>query len=375
MGGERMMKLMAVAAIGVIPQVAWAASDVSNSGGSSRQATTAVAAPIASAQTASLISGAIGGAIGGGFTGGGSGGGFSPGGGSGGGFSPGGGVGGGGNSTGPGPQSSLPLTSTRGKAGGGEAAKFGIWTQGTYSHVDRQETGLEMRGNVYNAAVGADYKFTDRVLGGIAVSYESSDIDTSYNNGTFKGSGVSVAPYLGVTLDKNWTWDVSAGYGWLNYDVSRANDSITGSYNATRVFGATNVTGSFAAGSYLFQPRAGVVMSREDMDAYRESNGTEVGADHTSFGRATAGSKFGYALGNGNVPYVKLMAEWDFLRPDQVLKSGSQLSSDDKFGGVAGIGYELYSGPFTGSVEVNYNSLFREDLDLWTAALRARWEF
>ncbi|MBP7670332.1 MAG: hypothetical protein KA106_03620, partial [Ferrovibrio sp.] len=39
---------------------AFAASDVGNSGAVANQAVTAVAAPIASAQTASLISGAIG---------------------------------------------------------------------------------------------------------------------------------------------------------------------------------------------------------------------------------------------------------------------------------------------------------------------------
>jgi len=152
--------LVAVAAQ-ALPGTAFAVSDVSNSGGSSRQATTSVAAPIASSQTASLISGAIGGGF---VTPGGAGGGFAP---------SGGGTGANGQQG-----SSLPFMSTRGMAGGGSASKFGVWTQGTYSRIDKSESGLEMTGNVYNAVVGTDYKITDRYMVGVALSWEHTDLDT-----------------------------------------------------------------------------------------------------------------------------------------------------------------------------------------------------
>lgn len=353
--------LVAVAAL-TLPGTAFAASDVSNSGATSRQATTTVAAPVASSQTASIISGAIGGGF---ATPGGTGGGFAPSGGTGGGFAPSGQQG-----------SSLPFISTRGMAGGGAASKLGVWTQGTYSRIDKSESGLEMSGNVYNVVVGADYKITDRYMAGVALSWEHTDLDTAYNNGTFTGSGISAVPYFGVTLTPNWTADVSVGHGWLSYDTDRNNGAISGSYNARRTFAAGNLTGSFAHDNWRFQPKATVSYIHEFQDDYTERGGTNasVDSDTIEFGRLSGGTKIGYAIGNG-VPYIKLMGEWDFLKPDGVSKANGQVSSTSDGGGVIGLGYEIYKGDFIGSIEANYNSLFREDLDLYTVALRARYTF
>jgi hypothetical protein len=370
---EIVAKFFAVAALSSIPSLAWAASDVSNSPSLSNKAISSQASSIASSQTSSIISSAAAG----GFTAGA--GGFSAGGAGAGGFSPSSGTPGPGagltpgNGPGSSQNSMVPFTSTRqmGKAGGSEPAKFGVWTQGTYGRLDNSEAGLQMKGDIYTVVGGADYKVTDQVLTGVAVSYETTDIDTTFNQGKFKGSGVSVAPYVGVTLTPNWSWDLSAGYSWLNYDVKRNSNAVTGSYNGNRLFGSTNVIGGFAAGNWRFQPKVGVLFSREDSDAYQESAGAQVGSSHNNFGRATAGSKIGYETGYG-IPYVKVMGEWDFLRPDSVLKSNGQLSNQGAGGGVFGAGYEIYSGPFTASLEGNYNSLFREDLDLWTVALRGR---
>lgn len=373
--------MVAVAAM-ALPGTAFAASDVSNSSGTSRQAVTAIASPIASSQTASLISGAIGGGF---ATSSGTGGGFVPSGGTGGGFAPSGGSGGSGGGFAPsggtggdvsGPQSSLPFTSTRGMAGGGAASKFGVWTQGTYSHIDKSEVGLEMTGNVYNGVVGADYKITDRYMAGLALSWEHTELDTAYNNGTFTGSGVSVVPYFGITLTPNWTVDVSGGYGWLSYDNDRNNGAVSGSYNARRTFVSGNLTGSFAHDNWRLQPKASVSYIHEFQDGYTEHGGgnAAVDSDTVEFGRLSGGSKIGYAIGNG-VPYIKVMGEWDFLKPAAVTKANGQVSSSSDGGGVIGLGYEIYSGDFIGSAEVNYNSLFREDLELYTVALRARYAF
>jgi hypothetical protein len=392
----------------VVSTPVWAASDTSNSGSTSVQATTAVAAPVASGQTASIISSAIGGALGGGFApsggvGGGfapSGGGFAPsGGGTGGGFAPsGGGTGGapgGGPGGGPGgapgggpggapgdkgssiqPQT-IPFASTRqmtGRAGGSNEAKAGFWVQGTGSHVSKTEPFLKMHGNVYNLVSGLDYKITDWMMAGVALSYELTQIKTAYNNGTFDGSGVSVAPYVGFTLSPNWTWDISAGYGWLKYDVSRTNGAITGNYDSQRVFGASNVMGSYAVGILRLQPRLGIQYSREHQDAFTETGNTRIAPGSTALGRSTIGSKIGYAAGDG-IPYVKILGEWDFVTPKSVLKGNNAMSTNDRLGGVIGVGYEHYIGSFIGSAELNYNSLGRSDLDLWTMTLRTRWDF
>ena len=364
----------------VMPKASFAASDVSNSGSVSRQATSTVSAPVASAQTASLISNAVAGGFvpsggtGGGFSpGGGGGGGFSPGGGGGGGFTPGGAPGG----TGPAGNDktgSIPYMSTRGMSGGDETSRMGLWTQGTYSHVNKSEASLQMNGNIYNVVAGADYKPTDFVLAGLAVSWERTDIKTVYNNGTFTGSGVSVAPYAGLTLSEAWTIDASVGYSWLNYDVSRTSGAATGSYGAARVFAATNLTGVYSYDAWRFQPRATVSYVHENQDSYKESSGTAIDSSLIQFGRVSGGSKIGYAVGD-SIPYIKVLGEWDYVAPSSVLKANGQQSFSGRTGGVIGMGYEVYKGPMVASIEANYNSLFRDNLDLWTFAARFRYEF
>lgn len=358
-----------------------------------------------------------GGGSGGGNTGGGSGGGFAPGGGGGSGGQ-GGGSGGQGGGTGPGGQApadtggransssgyggpngdgpsvaggalvvgrggvpadkplpEIAFASTRsGRAAGDGAADTGLWMQATGSLISKTEAGLKLHGKVYNGLVGIDHRFTEDFLGGLAVGYENSNIVTAYNNGNFKGSGVSLAPYVGIVLSSAWTVDLSGGYSWLRYDVDRTNKAVSGSYDANRVFGSSNLTGSYAVSDWRFQPTVGVQFSREYQNAYTETGNAAVAPGISKTGRASGGSKIGYALENG-VPYVKILGEWDFLMPKAVLKGNGDLSRVDRYGGVFGIGYEHYMGGFVGSAELNYNSLLRQDLDLWTAALRARWDF
>jgi hypothetical protein len=403
--GKRIGQALAVGAPLLAAFPVFAASDVSGS-----QPVTSVASPIVSSQTSSIVSSAISGAVGGGFVpssggggftpgGGGGGGGFTPG-GSGGGFTPGGGgggvspggggggvspSGGGGSSPGGGPQpenkSSLdgvPYASTRqmGLSAGSDPAKLGIWTQGTASRIVKTEQFLKMDGFAYSGVLGVDYKFTPDVVVGVAGSYEHVDLDTGYNRGSYDGSGFSLMPYVGVGLGDGWSWDASVGYGWLNYDVTRNAGANKASYDSERFSVSTNLIGFASLGGFMFQPKVGLMYINESQDAYKESgtSGNHVGADHSEFGRATAGSKIGYAFGN-SIPYIKLYGEWDFLVPEATTKSNGQKSEISRGGGVAGLGYEIHSGGLVASIEGNYNSLFRKDLDIWTAAARLRWEF
>jgi hypothetical protein len=381
---------------------AFAASSVSGS-----QPANSTVAPIVSSQTSSIVSSAVSGAVGGGFvpssggggfTPGGGGGGFTPGGGGGGGFTPSGGGSGGGTPGGGGsgggftpgggggsgagqPSSSLdggvPYASTRqmGLAAGSEPAKLGIWTQGTASRIVKTEDFLKMDGFAYNGILGVDYKFTPDIVVGVAGSYEKVDLDTGYNRGSYDGSGFSVLPYVGIGLGNGWSWDASVGYGWLNYDVTRNAGAIKGSYDSERFSINTNLIGFASYEGFLFQPKIGLMYINEDQDAYKEvgTGGNRIGADHSEFGRMTAGSKIGYAFGN-SIPYLKLYGEWDFLVPEATTKSNGKKSDISRGGGVVGVGYEVFMGGLIGSVEANYNSLFREDLDIWTAAIRLRWE-
>ena len=360
-------KLAALAVIGCcMAGAAYAAgSDVSNAPSQSRAATTSVASSLAVQQTTSIISSAVSGGFAGGaggFTSGGSGG-FAPSGGGGGGFAPGGGDGG-----------SITPSGGTGKSGGSAATANGVWIQGLWSNIDKSKSGLELNGNVYNALAGIDHRFENDVVVGMAFGYERTDLNVKFNSGSLESNGITVAPYMGFKVTPNWSVDLSVGYTRLDYDTTNGLNGTSGSFNADRYFGAANLVGAYASGNWRFQPRTTLSYSREDQDGYTESNGSQVESDTLLLGRLAAGSKVGYAFENF-LPYAKLMGEWDFKRAGSVTTANGEVVSSDRAGGVAGVGVEFYNDAFSGSVEIDYNSLFRSDLDVWSTIVRARYEF
>jgi len=407
-GGLLVMKIRPILAAGFVAvsgQGAMAASDVSNSGAQSNTATATVAASTAASQTSAILSGAatggfsfgVGGS--GGFTGGGTGGsgGFGTGGSGGfgtggsGGFGPGGsgspgGSGGSGGSGGfdngggrsGGGSSSLPSgkfsTRAMGAAGGGEESDTGLWGQVLWAHIDKTEQFLEMKGQVGNGLIGIDHRIAQRYLLGLAAGYEAVDIDTDFNHGTYKSGGFTLAPYAAINLTPAWVLDASVAYSWLNYDTTRNWGAATASFSGYRVMGNTNLTGAYAVGNWRFQPRLSLLYSSEHQNNHRESDGSEVGNISVRLGRLSAGSKVGYDLGDGIVPYAKVIGEWDFLRPGAVAKTGSLMSNVDDGGAVGGLGVEVNRGGITGSVEVDNNSMFRKELDVWAVIARLRWD-
>lgn len=348
-----------------------AASDVSNNSAQSNQATGSTAAKVAATQTATIISNSATS----GFTGGFSGGGFAPSGGGGGGFSPsGGGSGGGFSPSGgsPGKQGSLDARMT-GKSGGGAGAQTGLWMQGLWSNIDKSEAFLETQGNVYSVVTGLDRR-SKHLVGGLALGYEHINLDTVYNNGTYRADGYTVAPYGAITLSPQWTLDGSTGYTWLNYDTSRQNGAVTGSFDGGRWFVSSNVTGGFTSGNWRYQPKLGALYMKESQNGYTDSTGAAVESNAFAIGRVSGGGKMGYALGTV-LPYAKLMGEWDFKTPNPVVKSNGQESEISTGGGVGGLGVEVNTRGLTTSLEVNNNSVFRQDLDVWSTVARFRLEF
>lgn len=339
---------------------ALAASDVSNSPSTANTAVASIAAPVAASQTASLIAGgATAGISGGGF----------------GGFGAGGTGGFGAGGTGVGP--TTMNTRQMGKAGAAGPAKMGLWAQGNYANIDKSEVGLQMDGNVYAFVGGIDYKFNDRGVAGLSVGYENTDIDTKFNNGKFEGNGITVAPYVGYALTPNWSVDASVGHTWVDYDVSRNNDTAKGSYEASRWFGAANLTGAYAVDRWRLSPKVGVLYLKESADDYTETGAAAAGlvkGTVTTFGRASAGLKAGYAFDNF-MPYGRVTGEWDFNKSNEVLKSNGQLSNVDSGGLALALGVDIFSGPVSGTVEVGYDSALRDDLDVWKGTARIRYDF
>ena len=364
-------------------QSANAASDVSNTPTLSNKATGSVAASIASSQASTIISTAATGGFTagtGGFTAGGTGG-FS--GGGTGGFSGGAAGGSGGFGSGSGgntnntpnqPQAMNFRLNDGGESGGDGPSRNGVWAQALWADVDKTEQYLNMHGNVYSVAGGADHRFTDKLLAGVAFAYENVDITTTFNQGKYKDDGETVSPYIAYALSRNWTLDATASYSWLNYHTSSNSDAVRSSFSGNRFSASGGLTGSFAYGNWRLQPKAQVLYSFEHQDSYADSSLAAVEANAFALGRFSAGGKVGYDF-NGIMPFFRATGEWDFRTPTSVVKVNGQMSEIDHGGGVTGVGVEINRGSLSGSFEADYNSLGRQDLDVWALVGRIRWEF
>ncbi|QDO96326.1 autotransporter outer membrane beta-barrel domain-containing protein [Ferrovibrio terrae] len=341
---------------------AFAASDVSNSGSGSAQVVTAIAAPIASAQTASLISGAIGGALSGGI------GGFSP---SGSTFS----LTDSGNRA---PNQTTYLNSRdTGRNAGAADKPFGVWLQGAYSTIDNGQVGAAADGTAINTVLGLDYKLSDRLVIGVGGIYENVDVDTNTltGRGNVQSEGFGIAPYLGFQLTNRWSASLSGAYSWLSYDAKRTNNTVSGSYDATRWMLNGSLNGTYTSGKIVMMPQVGVMYLEEEADAFTESNGQVNASNTIKLGRLYAGGKVGYAMGT-MMPYFKLIGEYDFEHPDALAIGNGTFTNDDDTGGKVGLGVDFFSaGPFSGNLEGTYDSLGRTDLDVWTISGRVRMRF
>lgn len=341
---------------------AFAASDVSNSGSGSSQVVTAIAAPIASAQTASLISGAIGGALSGGI------GGFSP---SGSTFS----LTDSGNRA---PNQTTYLNSRdTGRNAGAADKPFGVWLQGAYSSIDNSQLGAAADGSAINTVLGLDYKVSDRLVIGVGGIYENVDVDTRTLTGfgNVQSKGFGIAPYLGYQLSSQWSASLSGAYSWLSYDTKRTNNTISGSYDATRWMVNGSLNGNYASGKIVMMPQVGVMYLEEEADAFTESNGLANASNTIKLGRLYAGGKVGYVMGKV-MPYINLVGEFDFEHPDALAIGNGTFTNSEDFGGKVGIGFNFISGnTVSGSFEGSYDSIGRTDLDVWTVSGRLRMQF
>jgi len=362
MWGMQMLRKVVIGLVGLgfmVSGAAFAASDVSNSGTKQNQVVTAQTSVIAASQTASLIAGAISNAISGGL----------------GGFVPTISVSDSGNRA---PNQTTYLNSRdTGRNAGAADKPFGFWIQGAYSNLDNGTIGASADGNIVNTALGLDYKLTDRLVIGVSGLYETVDIDTGTlgGRGNLKEDGFGIAPYIGFELTPNWTANATAAYSWLSYDAKRSNNTISGSFDATRWFLNGSLDGSYAAGKIRLMPTVGIMYMEEKQDGYRDSSGGLNESNTIKIGRLSAGGKLGYAFGTF-MPYVKLIGEYDFEHPDAVAIGNGTFTSAEDFGGKVGLGVNFFSaGPLSGNVEGSYDSLGRDNLDVWTISGRLRVRF
>ena len=112
-------------------------------------------------------------------------------------------------------------------SGSGSSGAPAEWT--FWGHVDRQSfDGSDYDGDLVSVYIGADAKFGDNWLAGVAISRSSGDADYEFSSAMASGTGdidtdmVSILPYVHFAIDDKAELWAATGFGWGDIDLKRS---------------------------------------------------------------------------------------------------------------------------------------------------------
>ena len=259
---------------------------------------------------------------------------------------------------------SLPGQAT-GAAAGGMAPKWNGWLSLARNSIAYKFQPLAADGHAKNATVGVDYTFDNKIIAGVALMYDKSDIDlkgTLFAAGSkLKGDGYKVAPYVAVPLTKSLVLDAMVGMGSSDVDLDLG--AATGASN--------NIDGKsrFFASGLTFTPkktgpiglsgRAAYVVVKDKLGSFVMTNGAgatnAVGGVETKISQGRVGGKMSYDAGYWT-PYLGLTYVYDFKKPNDDLVLGLKPKADrDAVVGTVGVSFNG-KGPLYGSVQYSHEA-------------------
>ena len=267
-------------------------------------------------------------------------------------------------------------------AGDGFVYPWGVWASYSRTEFEDDFVGTAFDADTDSLLVGFDVSPWDPVVFGVALGYEDSDFSTSFNRGGQEQDGWSVIPYAGVYLsdfvgvDFNLSADFSYGYSDIDIDqfrIDRTGTRVSANTSSTRSFFATNLVAGQQFGELYVSGHTGLLIAREDIDGFTESNGTLIADRRSSLGQFSLGGDVGYSLGSFE-PFASATYQYNYDMEELVTATAPQ-PANDRDDVRLGLGLRYFgTEAFSGTVEWN-KILGREDFDSDTFSLIIRGNF
>jgi len=201
-----------------------------------------------------------------------------------------------------------------------QAGPLTLWGHGSYVNTDNDISSGEYSGDSWGYTMGLDYRARPDLVAGLSVGYGETDFDTAYNAGSYDETGWNLAPYVIYHPMDGLTLSAVAGYG--QGDVDRVRDgSVTGDTESSQWFAAlrANYTKRPFAGVPLdLSGRVSFTAARKQIDAFTESDGSQVGEETANMRRLKPGVEAAYSVPAGQAtlqPFVKADYIYDFTDP------------------------------------------------------------
>jgi len=282
---------------------------------------------------------------------------------------------------------SVSLLPTSGGNAGAADQRSSLWARAGYDHM--QEDSISSFGgwnaNLWSFALGYDYKFNDRVLAGLALTYSNLNGSTKFNNGSIRDNAYGLVPYVAFRVAPCFDVDLMAGYSRVNKSRTRGTPNAANptqgdlsgpkakfSPKSDRWFGAIYANYKHHINRWNLLARLGYMYITDNQKSATERGGLvfnaagitdqTIGGLTTRLNRLALRLQAGYKANNSVEPYAFLLYARDFGAskikgvPDSVVAnpvgitytSPNARRSNNTFGGGLGLNGNLGNNWTTG---------------------------
>ncbi len=214
-----------------------------------------------------------------------------------------------------------PFKGVQDRSGLSSNQPYTVWGNGSFTSVDntrnRTNDDSRMNGDVWGYNLGVDYRYRPELVTGVSLGYSQTNLTTTFNSGTYDETNWTISPYAMYQPMDGVTVSAIAGYSIGNVDRTR-DTTVTGNTDSGVWFASLN-------GDYKIRPsaekplditaRIAVLVSRKTVDAFTESDGTDVAKSTTDTRQLKPGLEAAYsfdAQGTALQPFVKADYVHDF---------------------------------------------------------------
>ena len=259
----------------------------------------------------------------------------------------------------------------QGMSAGDPQHGIGVWANYGYTDYENDFSATEFDGRTHTGLIGIDFMPTSNTIVGVALGYENSETDTTFNIGDVESNGYTVAPYVGIALNDYISADASFGFSKIENEQSMSFFTLLteSDFDSKRWFATGNLNGFYPVNNWLLSGQFGVLWAKNEQEQYQETFvvlGTPVtrtvAARDSELKQFYLSAEAAYSM-NQFEPYARVSYVRDFSRTRLQLDPSLPQPSDDKDDFLVGGGLRMFAkNGFSGNLEYS-KRLGRDDFD------------
>lgn len=232
---------------------------------------------------------------------------------------------------------SVSLLPQSGGNAGGMYHRGSIWMRAGYDNMKEDNTTRfgGWNANLWSLALGYDYKFNEKVLAGLALTYSNLNGSTKFNNGNIRDNAYGLMPYVAFLVTPSFDVDLMGGYSRVDKSRDRglpnlttgpddlSGPRVTSKPKSDRYFGALFGNYKHHVNRWNLLVRLGYLYITDHQKSFTETNGNrnpatgiitdrQVASFNTSVNRLSHRLQAGYQASNMVEPYLFLIYAHDF---------------------------------------------------------------